>query len=80
MAELAKKAKDNQGKRTDITSSNDFDNVDTHRQAATAADAFGTNQQYILDAQKLKTEAPDLLEQVATGEKSLPKALAILPI
>lgn len=38
------------------------------------ADIFGTNPRYIDDAKRLKEAAPDLLQQVAIGELTIPEA------
>ena len=38
------------------------------------ADMFGTNRQYVQDAKRLKEAAPDLLQQVAIGELTIPEA------
>jgi DNA modification methylase len=38
------------------------------------AGQFGTNPRYIQDAKKLRDEAPELLEQVKSGERTLPQA------
>lgn len=43
--------------------------TDAHR-----AKLAGSNRQYINDADKLATQAPDLLDQVAEGKTTLPKA------
>ena len=39
-----------------------------------AADLFQTNPRYVSDAKKLAAEAPDLLDEVRTGEKTIPQA------
>jgi ParB family chromosome partitioning protein len=39
-----------------------------------AAGLFHTNRQYVSDAKRLQQQAPDLLEQVKVGEKSIPQA------
>lgn len=39
-----------------------------------AADMLGTNRQYVSDAKKIKEQAPELLEQVRSGELSLKEA------
>ncbi len=40
-----------------------------------AAAALGVNPHYITDAKKIADESPELAEQVAKGEKTIPKAL-----
>ncbi|NBD34376.1 MAG: hypothetical protein GVY30_00070 [Chloroflexi bacterium] len=39
-----------------------------------AAEIAGTNPRYVQDAKKIESEAPDLLEKVADGSMSIPKA------
>jgi len=39
-----------------------------------AASLFGTNRQYVQDAKRLKENAPDLLQDVASGKRTLPEA------
>jgi len=39
-----------------------------------AAKAAGTNRQYVSDAKAIKAEAPDVFEQVRSGELTIPKA------
>jgi ParB-like chromosome segregation protein Spo0J len=42
--------------------------------AHAAAEMMGTNRQYVADAKRIKTAAPDLAKKVAKGEMSLPRA------
>lgn len=51
------------------------EDADTNEARTQAAELVGTNPRYISDAKKLQDEAPELLEQVRTGEKSIPKAM-----
>lgn len=39
-----------------------------------AAELFDTNRQYVSDAKRIQDEAPDVFEQVKSGELSIPKA------
>lgn len=39
-----------------------------------AANITGTNRQYVAEAKKLKAEAPELLEEVRVGTRTLPEA------
>lgn len=44
------------------------------RASEQAAALMGTNRQYVSDAKRLKEQAPDLLEAVRVGEKTIPQA------
>lgn len=56
-----------------LTECSDADNEGKAAQAAAAI--TGTNRQYISDAKRLQTEAPELLERVRVGELSIPAAV-----
>jgi len=51
-----------------------IDSSQTVMSTEQAAEILQTNRQYVSDAKKLKENAPDLLEQVRTGEKTIPQA------
>lgn len=69
---LEAKAKETQGKRNDLTSVNKFTEV--KRSTQQAAKITGTNQQYISDAKRIKQEAPELVEEIAIGNLTIPQA------
>jgi len=48
--------------------------VDQGKATEQAAQLFNTNRQYVSDAKKLQQEAPDLLEQVKSGDITIPQA------
>lgn len=54
-----------------------FEEADKGESAAQAAELFGTNRQYVYDAEKIKKEDPALLEAVKQGELSIPEAKAL---
>lgn len=76
---LEAEAKERQGQRTDLdttlvkklTNVGDPNNGKVAEQVATIT---GTNRQYVADAKKIAKEAPDLLEQVRTGETTITAA------
>ena len=72
---LEKEAKERQGQRTDLTSVNQFTEVEPQRATQEAAKLTGTNQLYVSNAKKLQSNAPDLLESVRSGDYSIPKAM-----
>jgi len=71
---LDEEAKKRQGRRTDLTSVKSLTEVPPDRSEDQLATLFDTNRQYVHDAKMLQQEAPDLLQQVRSGEKSLPQA------
>lgn len=73
MAELAAEARARQGTRTDLPEI--FQESAVNGETSDhVADLFGTNPRYIYDAKRLKEAAPDLLQQVAIGELTIPEA------
>jgi hypothetical protein len=48
-----------------------FPQAEKGRSRDKAAEMFDTNPRYVSDAKKLQEEAPDLLEQVKTGEMTM---------
>jgi hypothetical protein len=62
-------AKERQGKRTDLTSDKNLPEVD--RAKDKAAKDFSTNRQYLNDAEKIKKVAPEKLESIKSGEKTI---------
>lgn len=64
-------ARERQGKRTDLNIMEQIPESQTSSQQI--ADLFNTNEKYIRDAEKLKTENPVAFEQVKSGEKTLTK-------
>jgi len=69
---LEEEAKARQGTRTDISQT--FDESERGRSDEHAAALFQTNRQYVSDAKVLKDQAPDLLDEVRAGSKSIPQA------
>ena len=67
-----------QGARTDLTLLNSLSNVATERNdstaAAQAANIFNTNRQYVADAKRLMSEAPDLAQHVKAGDMKITEA------
>lgn len=51
-----------------------------HLAAAQAAQAVGTNRQYVSDAKKLKEKAPDLFTEVHQGNLAIPDAKLLLKL
>lgn len=51
-----------------------FEEASSGEAAQKAADAFGTNRQYVYDADKLKDKAPDLFEEVHKGNLTIGEA------
>ena len=74
LPELEAEAKKRQGARNDLTSVKIFTDVEPERSSARAAEMFGTNAQYVSDAKRIKAEAPELAEQVRTGEMPIYQA------
>lgn len=72
---LAVEAKKRQGQRTDITEIFPECSGEARVQAGKI---IGVSAHYVSDAKKLQKEAPDLLEQVRSGELTIPKAKAQL--
>ncbi len=70
-AEYAKTAKEREYAGVKIDPGQSIAQGKSAEQAAQVAD---TNKQYVKDAKKLATTAPDLLEQVKDGELSIPEA------
>lgn len=66
-------ARERQGRRNDLTSVNKFTEVNPERSAQKIAEVFNTNQHYISDIQKLNRERPEYIEQIKSGEKSIPE-------
>lgn len=52
-----------------------FEQGSTGKASEKAAERVGTNRQYVSSAKKLAKEAPALLEQVRTGELTIPQAI-----
>jgi N6-adenosine-specific RNA methylase IME4/ParB-like chromosome segregation protein Spo0J len=52
----------------------DYLDVNEGKAAQQAAKAVGTNRQYVADAKAIADQRPDLLEQVWTGELTIPQA------
>lgn len=76
---LEKEARDRQrGGQAGILLSQKVDQANDGRAAQQAAEMFQTNRQYISDAKALQNEAPDLLEQVRSGEKTIKRAKTLL--
>jgi len=68
---LEKEAKERQGTRTDITEIFPESSGEARHYAAQIAQ---TNPRYVSDAKKLQRDAPDLLAEVKSGNKTLPQA------
>ena len=60
--------------RQRMTLGKKFPRVDTGKAVQHAADKVNTNARYVSDAKKLAEQAPDLLAEVRTGEKTIPQA------
>jgi len=71
---LEEEAKERQGTRTDLDLFQRFEKGEPRHTAKTVAGLFDTNIQYYQDAKRIKQEAPELLEQVRTGEMNIPQA------
>ena len=81
LPELKKEAKGRQqesgGDRKTTTKkigSGNVSTTDSGRSRDQAAAIVNVNPRYVSDAEKLKTDAPDLFEEVASGAMTLPKA------
>jgi N6-adenosine-specific RNA methylase IME4 len=69
----AEEAKKRQGARTDLTSLKEFKNVPPAVEQA--AKATGTNMHYVSDAKRIQEVSPELLEEVRSGDKTIPEAM-----
>jgi len=63
-----------QGAEATNTGSQKIDTPDKGRASEHAASLFNTNRQYVSDAKKLRDKAPDLLDEVRRGRRSIPDA------
>ena len=64
-------AKERQGRRTDLHQIVDGSPGQALEQAA---EAFDTNRQYVSDAKRMRTEAPEVFARIKSGELSIPEA------
>lgn len=70
---FAAEAKERQGTRTDIVAK--MPQCSGEKARNQAAEVVGVSPRYVQDAKKLKTESPDVFEQVSRGELTLPQAI-----
>jgi N6-adenosine-specific RNA methylase IME4/ParB-like chromosome segregation protein Spo0J len=74
-SEFAVQAKERQGARTDLTSSQSCQDVEHLHAAERAAAMVGVSARLVSDAKHLRREAPDRLAGVLSGEYSLHEAI-----
>lgn len=70
---LGKLARGRQGTRTDLQPPGKVSGKFSEAREE-AAQIVGANPHYVSDAKRIKTEAPDIFEQVAAGEVTIPQA------
>jgi N6-adenosine-specific RNA methylase IME4/ParB-like chromosome segregation protein Spo0J len=83
---FAEKAKENQGKRTDIEKpANLFQRIEKSKEelkpihaAKEAAKQIGVNAQYVSDAKKIQNVAPELAEKIIAGKMTIPEAKRVI--
>ena len=71
---LEAEARERQGARNDLTSVNSLTEVESQqpqRAAEQAADLLQTNRQYVSDAKKIQSEAPDLIPSIRDGTMTI---------
>lgn len=80
---LAVSAKERQGRRNDLLAEPDYTNnyivellpqSEVGKARDQAAAILGTNSRYVSDAKRLEQQAPDLFEEVKSGNKTIPQA------
>lgn len=71
---LEAEAKERQGQRNDLTSVKKLTDVEPQRATDQAAAMTGTNRQYVSDAKAIAQAAPDLLENIRSGETTITAA------
>jgi ParB-like chromosome segregation protein Spo0J len=74
-SEFAVQAKERQGARTDLTSSQSCQDVEQLHAAERAAAMVGVSARLVSDAKRLRREAPERLAGVRAGEHSLHEAI-----
>ena len=72
---LEAEAKERQGRRGDLTSSNYLLDVPEGQARDRAARLFSTNRQYVSDAKVIAAARPDLAEQVRSGDLTIPQVM-----
>jgi N6-adenosine-specific RNA methylase IME4 len=70
----AVQARDRQGARTDLTSSQSWEKVEPVHAAEKAAESIGVSKGYVSDAKLIERDGPDLLPQVSLGLLTIPEA------
>jgi hypothetical protein len=75
---LEEEARKRQGQRTDLTSGKEFPEVaEPERARDQAAAIVGVNPHYVSDAKRLQATAPELADDVRSGEITIPQARAL---
>jgi len=73
-AEARKRQIELAGTRPNVGDLNEIFHEGTGQSSEQAASLFGTNMHYVHDAKRIAEEAPELLEQVKSGEMTIPQA------
>lgn len=74
------KASKHPGARSDLTSSNELEEVNTKSSDSVIANEANTNSSYVSQATKIRKESPELTEHVKNGRVSLPDATKIIKL